>query len=473
MAVQFKLEGYEQTKPRKIFRRSEKKERFYIEFKPLADFKSKSLLYLWVESKYISTYCRHLTIFCPYLIINETKEQLRYQEVGLTSTVLSEDIALLKHEKTMKQKMRAGKTFKFENPASDYADQIEEDTEFLNKIHMFSTSKKMNKIQISLKDTKHWSKPFSLESADGVVDIIESARDHKDKQRAKPNKRFIGKFSDTISNVAMILQKKPKRESTNKRKKYEFSVRTQTAPGLFHRSKLIIFTPRFAIKNECDQFILLAQYDNDIVDENIVKIKQNTWEFFHWPDYKKPPHVVMSLSDALTLKPYSWSGRFKIDQVDEFVVKLRKEKNKGRSNDNFYYARVVINLDGTTVYIRILPEDTKNPPYRIDNLTTYEISYRQKPTNDSNDKKFLDLSYSKIPPGGRVPFTWDDMVINKLLEIEVEGITMAYSLDTIKDHDPILLSQPSDMFNDKSGRMTLKKGFLGRKKQYDDEYENE
>ncbi len=398
MVVQFALNGYDKTKPRKIFRKSERKERFYVEFKADSEVKSKCMLYLWVESKYISTFCRHLTIFCPYLIINETKEHIKYQEVGLTSTVLSEDIALLKHERLVKQKTRAGKSFRFENPISDILENTEEESDYLNRIHMFSTSKKMNKIQISLRETKNWSKPFSLESADGVVDLIESARDNKEKLKAKPNKRLIGKFSDTISNVAMILQKKPKRESTNKRKKYEFSVRTKTAPGVFHRSKLIIFTPRFAIKNECDQFIMIAQYDTDIADESILKIKQGTWEFFHWPDHKKSPHVVMSLSDALTLKPYSWSGRFKIDQVDEFTVKLKKEKNKGRANDNYYYARVVINLDSTTVYIRILPEDLKNPPYRIDNLTSYEINYRQKPTNDSNDKKFLGklISFSSL-----------------------------------------------------------------------------
>ena len=40
-------------------------------------------------------------------------------------------------------------------------------------------------------------------------------------------------------------------------------------------------------------------------------------------------------------------------------------------------------MDGNTVYVRIQNQDTNNPPYMINNLTTYDINFRQKP-NEGN-----------------------------------------------------------------------------------------
>jgi hypothetical protein len=86
----------------------------------------------------------------------------------------------------------------------------------------------------------------------------------------------------------------------------------------------------------------------------------------------------MSITDGVSLKPHGWSGRFLINQVDEFTVKLpRKDKSKSiKSSDNYYFARVIVSFDSTTTFIRILGEDLKNPPYRINNQTNFEISYR-------------------------------------------------------------------------------------------------
>ena len=44
------------------------------------------------------------------------------------------------------------------------------------KIHMFSTSKKMNKLQIALQRNSGatWSKPFSLQQTEGILSINES-----------------------------------------------------------------------------------------------------------------------------------------------------------------------------------------------------------------------------------------------------------------------------------------------------------
>jgi hypothetical protein len=42
------------------------------------------------------------------------------------------------------------------------------------------------------------------------------------------------------------------------------------------------------------------------------------------------------------------------------------------------YQRVSITLQDTVMVVRIIDEDTLNPPYFIENKTNYEIYYRQQ-----------------------------------------------------------------------------------------------
>mmetsp|Transcript_33854 Transcript_33854/g.30656 ORF Transcript_33854/g.30656 Transcript_33854/m.30656 type:complete len:148 (+) Transcript_33854:402-845(+) len=146
----------------------------------------------------------------------------------------------------------------------------------------------------------------------------------------------------------------------------------------------------------------------------------------------------MSVLDPITSKAYAWSGRFRLDHVDEFIVKIKREKNSTSVIDA-YYIRVTITLDGTTVLIRLQKDDMKNPIYKIDNLTNHEINYRQKNSNEDKNDRRSENYFMKLKPGHSMAFTWDDFVFNKLLEIEVENRRAEYNLDTIKDYDPIPL----------------------------------
>jgi len=403
LLVNFHLDHYETTKSRKVFKKMIR-DRYCTIFKPIAakEFKTKCKLYLWVEITKKSNQSRNIVIFCPFLIINETYQNLKYQERVFGFGKPSEDPTLLAMEslkiKSLKSGMRgqegyAGRSSDFRAVVDNLKSQVDEEGEedIYDKIHMFSTSRRMNKLQIALRDTKNWSKPFSLQSASGSVHLIESLKDSKERDKDKNSGfRLLGRVSNTWNNVAKYLKKKPQKEQLNKRKKYEFGVRTEVAPGLFHRSRLIILTPRFAIKNESGQNLMLAQYENVIQDESIMRLKHNAWGFFHWTDSKKPNNVVMSLSDSLLQKPYAWSGRFKIDQVGDFTVKLKQDKKESLriwNNEDYYYARIVITLEESIVVMRILPEDLNNPPYKIQNNTLYDISFRQKPSANSKDKK--------------------------------------------------------------------------------------
>jgi hypothetical protein len=338
---------------------------------------------------------------------------------------------------------------------------------------MFSTSQKMSRLQIALEDAKTWSKPFSLETSDCTVDLIES---FKDANKEKPKRNYVVKnFSKAINSMAKLIRNR-KGESNNKKRKYEFAARTIAGTGVFHHSKIILITPRYTIRNETDQTILFTQYDgspNAVYDDSAIKIKPMEWQYFHWPDSKKPPYVIMARLDP-TLKTPTWSGRFKIESVDEFSVKLYKEKTKTSKNyaDDFYFAKVIISIDVTTTIIRILPEDPEQPPYKIFNNTKYDISFRQKPSADKNESKFTDPEFYKLEPDKYASFTWDDFLVNKQLEVEVEGKVVSFKIDDMGYHKPIELIKSEGFYNEK-GDSLLKKGYLKRKKPYDDDYTEE
>mgnify|MGYP002621175964 CR=1 FL=1 len=73
--------------------------------------------------------------------------------------------------------------------------------------------------------------------------------------------------------------------------------------------------------------------------------------------------------------------------MDDFTLRLQKNRvSQGLVDEDYYYVKVIINVDRSTIYIRILAADVREPPYRIENMTTYEINFRQKPVLDENKK---------------------------------------------------------------------------------------
>lgn len=184
---------------------------------------------------------------------------------------------------------------------------------------MFSPRKRAAKLQISL-NGQVWSKSFGLQSADGTLSLLESQDDLKKKQREQNMKYYLkliqagGKLMAKFTKLRNVIVKRHKGKDLN-RKKREFSIRTHNGVGIYSRSKIITFTPRFAFKNETDHFLLIKQEVVEDCDENRVKLKPNSWAHFHWNDYHHTTGVHMSITDANFAKPYGWSGMFKIDEV--------------------------------------------------------------------------------------------------------------------------------------------------------------
>ena len=120
----------------------------------------------------------------------------------------------------------------------DERNALKKELEVLNKIQMFSTSKKMNGIKVALKDSpKHiWSKGFPLQNIEEILSLIEAPiEEYSQQNHLDAAINVFSKLSETF---------KTKRTKHNVRKKYQFGVKIIPAPDIFYRSKLILFTPK-------------------------------------------------------------------------------------------------------------------------------------------------------------------------------------------------------------------------------------
>ena len=90
------LDNYDKSKEVKIFKKNERKYKKCIKLIPNTKF-SRTPIYLWVEFLKKSPKNREIVIYCPYLIINETKLPMKYQENSLTSSKPSMDNRVLYH----------------------------------------------------------------------------------------------------------------------------------------------------------------------------------------------------------------------------------------------------------------------------------------------------------------------------------------------------------------------------------------
>ncbi|CAK73960.1 unnamed protein product (macronuclear) [Paramecium tetraurelia] len=445
------------TKPFKIFNRGfglGEENKFQIKFKQ----QKGNDQYLTVLIKKRSTKSRELVLYCPYLIFNETNKLLMYREYGLTQDILSDDWIYYQNFSKTYQKNKQKK-------------EIEQHSQYHN-LHQFATSTNMNKIQVAigqlndqqLQDISKWSNPVSLQNSN-VLEIIGSTEIlKKDHEQLQPKDR-------------------KKRTSADAKGKFEFGMAITSGPGSFHRSKLITITPRFIVHNETQYNIAMAQVDTEYRDNNLLRLKPGDWKYFSWSNIKKPALAMISFYQESTGLISGWSGYFKL-QVQEISLKIPSIKPIINNNNSDYLQLYVLQkvnitlMDDLILLIRFILEDPIIPPYYIENLTKYEITYKQQPSSQaqkyrlnqanpimqnneinrgihqviasnpvgSQDQELIQFSaggneVTYLQPGEKVAFTWDHWIDDKehVLEVEIEGQTEKYEIDKIQNFQPLTL----------------------------------
>ncbi len=212
----------------------------------------------------------------------------------------------------------------------------------------------------------------------------------------------------------------------------------------FQRTSLLTFVPRYVLVNRLDAAALeFAQ--TACMDSWVGTLHPGEEAPFHWPWTEKKKLIQVRLSTASTTPEdaWQWSGDFSIDSVGELHIKMRKAGNTPHDK-RIVILRVNIELIQASIVVTFSGQDPEWPPYRVDNLTSYNIRYRQTASLLSGLGPLGEHDY--LPPNASAAFAWDvPTSASKLLQLEFQQGSKweqrEYSLDELKQHSRVKLSR--------------------------------
>ncbi|CAH0522670.1 unnamed protein product [Peronospora belbahrii] len=176
-------------------------------------------------------------------------------------------------------------------------------------------------------------------------------------------------------------------ESDLRKGSQELALWSNYGSGRFSETIIATIVPRYILINKTGETIKYRQLD---VPQTL-QLSANELVPFHWPSASREKLLEVTL-----LHKYSWSGGFRINSLGTTYLKLRDRDNPSR----IYILQCQIELVGGSIALVFREESRRFPPYRIDNMTSFRIRYKQ--TNWGEDKDFDELL-----PRSSCPYSWD------------------------------------------------------------------
>ncbi|KAF1315687.1 Vacuolar protein sorting-associated, partial [Globisporangium splendens] len=159
--------------------------------------------------------------------------------------------------------------------------------------------------------------------------------------------------------------------------------------GRFSDTIIATIVPRYILINRTGQTIKYRQLNVP----HTFRLGTNDLLPFHWPSASKDKLLEVTL-----LHGYTWSGSFRINSIGTTYLKLRDSNDVSR----IYILQCQIEMVGGSIALVFREESKRFPPYRIDNMTSFRIQYKQ--TNWGTDKDFDELQ-----PRSSCPYSWDHL----------------------------------------------------------------
>jgi hypothetical protein len=239
----------------------------------------------------------------------------------------------------------------------------------------------------------------------------------------------------------------------------ELGLQLQPAPGIFWRSKLLTFVPRFVLVNQlgeplvyiqdfvtgdggtdvplnasADDASLAAATQSSINPHHPCVLDVDEQRAIHWEDERAPRRLRFA-----TLKMIdrgSWSGAVVLNGTVDVVLRIRRADADAR---RLRLLDVRYHVDGATTFVVVCAHDchadgsVKLPPYNIANRTGLPIVVQQA--------ECASWLRDDVPPRQVIPWAWDEPVAveNRRLLAKLPGSDLQYELplDTVAHHAAI------------------------------------
>eukprot|EP00753_Platysulcus_tardus_P001590 PLAT11403.1.p1 GENE.PLAT11403.1~~PLAT11403.1.p1 ORF type:complete len:1762 (+),score=844.46 PLAT11403.1:770-5287(+) len=235
-------------------------------------------------------------------------------------------------------------------------------------------------------DDSEWSKPIPLSTA-GLSGVVQVQERH-------------GAVADAMAELTVAVQTK-----------------VRLAGGLFFRTRMILFSPRFVVVNMMPLPLALRQVKT--AGEVIVRSHQTLP--FNWVDGSAPPFVMAHVEGTL------WSGPFEIDRVGTFDIKLLLAgSGSSEREEDMVLVRVdVRQTDSGAVFVRFSEENAAFPLYRVENRSLDVVYYRQAGTNPKRwPEEVLQPQCSRW-------FSWSDLSLaERRVHLRIGEAVMKLDIDS-------------------------------------------
>jgi hypothetical protein len=186
---------------------------------------------------------------------------------------------------------------------------------------------------------------------------------------------------------------------------FAFTHKISTAPGRFWRTSEIRFLPSVVLVNKTKQILLYGQFDDEAKIQlgahyeprgRISELLPDDQIPFHWPYMtRREKFMQINFKDSDT----HWSGKFKVDQIDNFMLKIRQKTVGPLGTSPFQLVNVSIKSRRGITYVVLRPgEENFIALYQVENQTGSDLLVCQKYVE----------SFDLVPAKQRITLFWDE-----------------------------------------------------------------
>lgn len=271
-----------------------------------------------------------------------------------------------------------------------------------------------------------------------------------------------------------IEQEKPsshKDDASSPRTRYDIGIQVGPGEGDFRRTMVLTLLPRYVLVNALPRALQFTQAACRGRWEGV--LPPGARQAFHWPFAKsrRALNVRFLSSDPAVGDEWIWSGDLKLDTVGEVALKLRAATGGAGAGGGLgkeYIARVKLALVGASVTVVFERQDLRWPPYRVDNLTSFGIRYRQALSSSDaarvpaaagggdagggagveggRGRRKGELPWDGLGPQAAAPFSWDQPAgDSRVLSVGFEQAgkweEREYRLDELEKHRRVSLTR--------------------------------
>lgn len=159
--------------------------------------------------------------------------------------------------------------------------------------------------------------------------------------------------------------------------------------GRFSDTIIATIVPRYILINRTGQTVKYRQLNVP----HTLRLGANEIIPFHWPSASKD-----KLMEVTLLHGFTWSGSFRIHSIGTTYLKLRDSNDLSR----IYILQCQVEMVGGSIALIFREESKRFPPYRIDNMTSFRIQFKQTGWGSARD-------FDELQPRASCPYAWDQL----------------------------------------------------------------